>query len=202
MTTELAGISTEAVFKATGKSWDEWIELLDKLGVRRLSHKDTACLLRNDGYIKSDWWSQMVTVGYEYFHGKRVLGQTSSAGFEIGVQKTLALPEKHAWNLMIGPKGRDVWLGKSKDFVLERGASYSTDQGITGEIRTFIEGKFIRLTWKPHDWDRLSTLQMYLIPQRDKTSIRFHQEKLSHQTDRNVMKQHWQNVLLELEKLI
>ncbi len=74
-------ISDAAVRKATGKGWDEWFALLDSEGAEALPHKQIARLLHDRGYIASSWWCQMVTVGYERARGKRVLGETESAGF-------------------------------------------------------------------------------------------------------------------------
>lgn len=45
MTKFINKISTEAVKKATGKSWDEWIKLLDKLDADKLTHKEIAKML-------------------------------------------------------------------------------------------------------------------------------------------------------------
>ena len=38
-------ISVEAVKKATGKTWDEWFILLDRLGAGKMEHKLIARLL-------------------------------------------------------------------------------------------------------------------------------------------------------------
>jgi len=39
-----------------------------------MAHKQITRLLYDKKYIKSSWWCQMVTVGYEYEKGKRVIG--------------------------------------------------------------------------------------------------------------------------------
>ena len=104
-------ISDDAVRKATGKGWDAWFALLDSEGAEALPHKQVARMLHDKGYIASGWWCQMVTVEYERARGKRVLGGTESAGFQIGVQKTLPLPLEEAWALIVEPAGRALWLG-------------------------------------------------------------------------------------------
>lgn len=58
-------ISSGAVKKTTGKTWDDWLAILDKEGAKTMAHKDIVQLLREKKYIKSVWWCQMVTVGYE-----------------------------------------------------------------------------------------------------------------------------------------
>jgi len=63
-------ISDEAVRKATGKSWQDWFRILDKFDRKAKGHKLTAKYLYTD-YGLSGWWSQMVTVRYEWEHGLR-----------------------------------------------------------------------------------------------------------------------------------
>jgi hypothetical protein len=37
-----AGISSEAVRKATGRTWAEWLRLLDKAGAKKMAHGEIA----------------------------------------------------------------------------------------------------------------------------------------------------------------
>ena len=53
-----------------------------------MPHKEIARLLFEKGYIENGWWGQMVTVGYEYARGRRIVGQPETTGFEI-VAKTV-----------------------------------------------------------------------------------------------------------------
>lgn len=196
-------VSSEAVKNATGKTWDEWIKILDKEGAKNMPHKDIARLLKDKKYIKSGWWCQMVTVGYEYVKGRRVLGETKDAGFEIGVTKTIKISPKAAWDFLVSSKGRDIWLGKVSRFTLKPGARYETKEGTTGEIRTIKKGERIRLTFQQKAMKSPSTLQVTITPRKTTkgTCISFHQEKLSDQKSREKMRTHWQAVLEKLAKL-
>src|SRR5262245_20503547 len=51
------GIGSEAVANATGKSWPEWLEILDTIGARQMDHKQIVAYLvsRND---VGPWWQQ------------------------------------------------------------------------------------------------------------------------------------------------
>ena len=123
-------ISDAAVRKATGKGWDAWFALLDSEGAAALPHKQVARLLHDKGYIASGWWCQMVTVEYERARGKRVLGGTESAGFQIGVQKTLPLSPVRSLGLSLSePAGRALWLGTVPDLRWEKGAAYAISRG-------------------------------------------------------------------------
>ena len=82
------GMSDAAVKAKTGKTWAEWIAVLDKAGAKAMSHKEITKLL-GQRHKLADWWSQMVTVGYERAKGLRELHQTAS-GFNTSVSRTLA----------------------------------------------------------------------------------------------------------------
>jgi hypothetical protein len=80
-------INSEAIEKATGKSWDEWLTYFKKVGADKLSHKEIAIKAHEGG--APDWWAQMVTVTYEQAIGRRVPGQASDGTFTAAVSKTV-----------------------------------------------------------------------------------------------------------------
>ena len=105
------GISSTAVKKATGKTWREWLALLDKAGAAKLPHKDIALLLHNKLKVP-DWWGQMVAVGYEQARGLRVRHQKAE-GFEVSISKTIGAPVDRAfaaWKELIH---REKWLPRT-----------------------------------------------------------------------------------------
>src|SRR5262249_13986392 len=83
-----APISSEAVAKATGKSWDQWHAILDAAGAADMTHQEIVAVLRDEHGV-GPWWQQMVTVGYEQARGKRVRHQRPD-GFSINRSKTIA----------------------------------------------------------------------------------------------------------------
>lgn len=83
----------DAIEKATGKSWEEWLKILEVMDAQNLSHTDIARQLydRLAGTIDSHgWWAQAITVAYEQQIGRRVPGQRSDGSFEVSVSKTIA----------------------------------------------------------------------------------------------------------------
>ena len=187
--------SEEAVKKATGKSWEQWIRIIDGFGGRKLEHKEIAQKLAEKKLINSSWWRQSVTVAYEYARGRRELGETKNSGFEIGAQKTVNQNARNVWKFLMSKQGQKIWLGDTLNFKPLTGYGYRTSDGISGEIRTVKLGEKIRISWKKPEWRSLTVLQIYLLSSGDKTSIRFHQEKLTGPKMRAEMKEHWQNVL-------
>jgi hypothetical protein len=105
------GISTAAVKKATGRTWAQWLALLDQAGARKLPHREIARLLDRKHRLP-DWWGQMVTVGYEQARGLRVKHQKTD-GFEISVTKTMAAPVDRAFAAWRDPALREKWLPRT-----------------------------------------------------------------------------------------
>lgn len=196
-------ISDAAVKKATGKTWDEWIVRLDKLGAKMMAHRDIARMLYDRKMIKNGWWCQMVTNGYEQARGRRVLGQSEDAGFQIGVRKTLRVSPREAWRAITSPRGVKLWLGDVASLKFKPGQSFVTRDGTAGEIRTVRPGQRVRLTYQPRGMRAATTLQVTVIPRQTTqgTCISFHHEKLASAKERKRMRRHWQNVLQALQHL-
>lgn len=122
-----AGVGSEAVARATGRAWSEWLKVLDKAGAKTMSHKDIALMLSRK-FDVPDWWSQMVTVGYEQARGLRVMHQKAS-GFAANASKTVGTSVERLYGAWMDPAQRARWLEAPI------------------EIRRSTDGKSIRITW-------------------------------------------------------
>ncbi|MET0966219.1 MAG: SRPBCC domain-containing protein [Nakamurella sp.] len=127
--------------------------------------------------------------------GSDTVGLTRDAGWEIGVSKTIDAPLTAVWDYLTSPDGVAQWLGGGLTLPAEKGASYTTPDGTTGQLRSFRPGDRIRLTWQPADWDHASTVQVATRANGAKTMLRFHQEKLAGATEREQQRAHWAGVL-------
>ncbi len=94
--------------RATGRGWDDWLRILDARGIDWFSHGDTAAWLVAEHGI-SGWWSQSVTVGFERARGVRAVNQTT-AGFNVGVTRTLDVPVEAVYRAVVDEGERDRWL--------------------------------------------------------------------------------------------
>ncbi|WP_404288930.1 hypothetical protein [Glutamicibacter arilaitensis] len=89
----IKGSNIDAITKATGTGWEQWVGQLDAGGARELAHKPLASLayemmpaeLSNPG-----WWAQSVAIAYEQHIGRRVPGQSSDGTFKGSVSATIA----------------------------------------------------------------------------------------------------------------
>ena len=67
-----AKISDEKVKEKTGKSWKQWFRIIDGLDIETNGHRFVAMTLFNK-YRLNPWWSQAVTIHYEWEHGLRTV---------------------------------------------------------------------------------------------------------------------------------
>lgn len=82
-----AGLSDAAVEKATGKSWQQWMTLLDRCGARDMAHKSIAELLSAQHKLDG-WWAQAIAIGYERARGLRQVLERAD-GFAASISLTV-----------------------------------------------------------------------------------------------------------------
>lgn len=104
----VAGVSSEAVLRATGRAWNEWLEVLDRAGAKAMAHKDIAVMLSRRFKVP-DWWSQMVTVGYEQARGMRNVYETAS-GYTANASRTIGAAVGDLFEAWNDPRKRARWL--------------------------------------------------------------------------------------------
>lgn len=132
----------------------------------------------------------------------KIIGQTKSAGFEIGVRRTFDAPVMRAWAVITSDEGAKLWLGDVSELKWEKGETYKTKDGTEGEIRVINPGSHLRITWWPQDWEKASTIQIRAIPNGERTTISFHQENLPGPQEREEMRQRWERALDELWEIL
>lgn len=130
------------------------------------------------------------------------VGKTKSQGWEIGVRRTFPIGAGRAWLLLMTQPGLGLWLGQSVEPAFKKGDAYKTQEGTTGEIKSFNEGSLIRMTWQPPEWDFASTLQVRVLPAKTGATISFHHERLQNGDQREAMRRRWSTVLDKLAALI
>lgn len=123
------GIGDAAVHKATGKGWAEWLSVLDAAGARRMTHAQIAEHLHERERV-GDWWSQMVTVGYEQARGLRVKYQSSTGVFQGSASRTIGVPVSALYRAWTDARIRRRWLGRDAAFTV-RTATKNTSMRIT-----------------------------------------------------------------------
>jgi hypothetical protein len=106
---KLNGMSSEAVKKATGKTWPQWLKLLDAAGCKTMDHKQIVAVVSSK-YGIGPWWQQMVTVGYEKARGRQK-GEKPD-GFSFSVSKTIGVDADAIYHAWFDAKTRAKWLAE------------------------------------------------------------------------------------------
>jgi hypothetical protein len=104
----IAGMSDAAVRSKTGRTWAEWVRVLDAAHAMEKPHRQITEYVSSLG--TSDWWTQMVTVGYERIRGLRAKGQRRGGGYEANKSRTFAVPVETLFNAFANARKRRAWL--------------------------------------------------------------------------------------------
>ncbi len=176
---ELAGMSDDAVSSKTGRTWKQWAEELDKVGLVSKSHKEIARFV-GDHYEISLWWAQTVTVGYERIKGLREIGQRREGSYDANKSKTFAVSVGELLAAFRDEATRQRWL-----------------PGVELTVRTATE-KSVRMTW-----DDNTTVQAYFTSKGEhKSQVAIQHGKLTSKADAERRKQYWGERLVALGNLL
>jgi hypothetical protein len=173
----LAGMTDDAVAKRTGRTWKEWVSVLDRDGAAALSHSEIAQLLY-DRHEVPGWWAQMVTVGYERIRGLREKGQRRDGSFEVGKSKTYPVPIAELWKAFLRCK---EWLG-----------------GETLRMSTATKHKTMRMRWKDG-----TPVEAYFVEKgAAKSQLALQHRKLSSRAEAARLRTYWSERLALIGELL
>jgi hypothetical protein len=144
----------EAVERATGRSWDDWLTWMASIGADRLSHHEIASALITelDGTVDNlGWWAQATAVAYEQHVGRRVPGQRPDGTFQTSVSRSTSL-------------GMEALIQAWTDFAA---ADSDVLDRIIGEVR--VSGTANRITWRTKGRDG-TALTVISEPKKDGTA--------------------------------
>lgn len=98
-------LSDDAVRAATGRSWEEWCDILDAWPGHGEGHTAIAAHLQERHGIDG-WWAQTVTVGYERITGLRLRYQRSDGTFSANKSRTVTVDADALRELLLDEAGR------------------------------------------------------------------------------------------------
>lgn len=175
----LAGLSDDTIAKKTGRSWSEWVELLDAFGAKDKPHRDVAQHVFSLGV--DGWWAQSVTVGYERIRGLREIGQRRSGSWEASKSKTVPVPVETLFDAFANARKRKRWLG---DVALK--------------VRTATKPKSMRITWD----DGTSVDLWFDSKGPAKSTVGVQHVKLASKEDAAKRKEYWGERLAALAEML
>lgn len=174
-------IRIQPIERATRRSWEDWLQFMDRIDARNLSHHEIAThvLGELDGKIDSPaWWAQSLTVAYEQHIGRRIPGQRTDGTFQTSVSKATRLGMQELMD-------RWVAFADADAEVLALSAS---------EVR--VSGTDNRITWRTKAPDG-SSIRVTSEPKKDGTAaiIVNHMELQTHAANLEA-KEQWTAILV------
>jgi hypothetical protein len=133
-----------------------------------MKHRDIAALHSRE-FDVSDWWSQMVTVGYERIRGLRKIGQSREGTFEVSKSKTFAVPVAELFAAFGDARLRKRWLGGAKP-----------------KISKATPHKSVRMVWE--DGTRV---EVYLVAKGAKSQAAIQHRKIASRAEVDRLKVYW-----------
>lgn len=169
-------MSNENVKKATGKTWPQWFNLLDRVPKTKTHTERAAWLYQH--HLKKGWWAQMVVVTYEQARGLRKIHQTST-GFQISANKTvpISIGQLYRW-----------WTTKRSRWLKVRGM----------KITSATKNKYLHFAWP--GGSRLD-VGFYAVG-KSKSTVSLGHTKLKNATAAKKMKVWWKKQLTRLADAI
>ena len=176
---EAAGVSTDAVARRTGKSWDDWFEVLDTAGAATLDQRGIIAILAQKHGI-GPWWQQMIAVGYESLRAKSDKPVVAD-GFQISSSCTLDAPVTRVFRLWNDSGERARWLADDR-FVV---------RGVTAD-------KVIRARWGKGN----SHVAVSFTEKSGRTEVSVEHQQIESQGAADQMKAYWAKKLSLMGQLL
>ncbi len=99
-------LSDESVIAKTGKSLNEWCDIIEDWNGDQSDHTAVATYLRDELDVDS-WWAQGITVSFERITGKRLPYQQKDGTFTASKSKVLTISEAELRQLFLSDEERD-----------------------------------------------------------------------------------------------
>lgn len=177
----LAGMSDEKIKAATGRTWAQWVDVLDSARAHEWSHTEIAKYIRRKWPKISGWWCQTVTVGYERIRGLRDVGQRCDGDYGASKSCTVPVPIAKLYQMFSDARKRKLWL----------------PDGLKN-VRTATKEKSMRVDW--HDGTRV---EFYFLPKGPaKSTVAVQHVKLSSKADVSRAKVFWAERLAALKDVL
>jgi len=173
----LAGMSDAIVAKKTGRTWQQWVDELDRAGAASLPHAKIARLLSDD-FGTPAWWTQMLTVGYERIRGLREKGQQRDGSFAVNKSKTYDVPLAELW---LGFVRCDRWL-----------------DGASLRMSKATKHKYMRMRWE----DGTPVEAGFTAKGDGKSQVALSHSKLATRADAERLRKFWGERLAALGKVL
>lgn len=129
-------VPDSAMVDATGRTQEEWFELLDEAGAREWDQATIARWLGGKHDVDA-WWAQGVTVSYEQSRGLR--GPGRAGDFGVTSSKTLTSTVEDVWPYLADDDLRRDWLDLELHEISQSARSIRFDGGEHTRVVFFLD---------------------------------------------------------------
>lgn len=166
---ELAGLSTDALVRATRHDWRWWLDQLDDAGMRDKAHREITRYV-DQTYEISRWWTQSMVIGYERIVGLREIGQRREGTYDANKSKTVPVPVATLYAAFDDEGARQAWM-----------------PNVAWTVRTSTPPRSIRLTWS----DECPVELWFTAKGEAKSSVQIQHRKLASKEEAERVKGEW-----------
>jgi uncharacterized protein YndB with AHSA1/START domain len=167
---KIGKVTTDAVFKHTGKYWKQWVAVLEKAGAGTWTYQEIVAYLKKKHRL-TPWWQHGVALGFEVAVGRRKAGQDSKGKYMVTATKSLSASPREIWKVLLSQEGQTVWLNPLSEIEIAPGTQFETSDGFFGEIRTVTKGRRIRLQWQDPLWTKPTIVEVLIVARPGKKTI-------------------------------
>lgn len=114
--------SNEVAVENTGRSWDEWVAVIDAGPGRNAGHKVIAAWVGSE-FGLAPWWAQNVTVSFERITGLRVPGQMADGTFTVNRSRVMFADRSQLRSFLLDDAARAALIPKLDSALISRPAS-------------------------------------------------------------------------------
>jgi hypothetical protein len=176
----LSGMADATIHAKTGRTWKQWVAILDRADAATMSHGKIAALVAST-YNVDGWWAQSVTVGYERIKGLRVVGQRRDGSYEANKSRTFRVPVDALFEAWANARVRKRWL-----------------DGKVGKVRTATAPKSMRLDGE----DRSIVVVLFTAKGASKSVVAVQHTKVRDREMADRLKQYWSDRLDALAEVL
>ncbi len=170
----------KALRAKTGKTWSDWLAVLDAAGARKMTHQEIVAFLHSK-YRLGRWWEQKLTITYEHARGLRQKHETA-AGYQISVSRTLPFSASKLFQMWHDYDVRRKWL-----------------VGDALAIRTATPNKALRGSWAN---GKTRVAVSFYAKGRSKCQVVVEHTRLGGSAQASRMKKHWAEALDRLRNAL
>jgi uncharacterized protein YndB with AHSA1/START domain len=147
-----------------------------------MAHREIAVIVRRKFGV-GDWWSQMVTVGYEQAAGLRTRHERSDGRYSVSRRRVLDASAARAYDAWADERVRERWLPGASALVIRKGT----------------RGKSLRITWT----DAATNVDVNIYPKgTGRCQVAVQHDKLPSAKQARQMRGYWAERLDLLRKLL